>query len=117
MKRNAVWISYDLGVQGDYEGLYAWLDSHGAKECGDSVAFLESYEYRESLPDEMKAEIESAISINNRVRIYVIYAIFSGGDVGGMKGEFLFGGRRGAPPWAGYSPETGDVQDVVRAQA
>lgn len=28
----------NLGVQGDYEGLYAWLGEHRAKECGDSVA-------------------------------------------------------------------------------
>jgi len=40
----AMWMSYDLGVKGDYEGLYAWLDDHDAKECGNSVAFLR-YEY------------------------------------------------------------------------
>ena len=43
-----MWMSYDLGVKGDYEGLYAWLDDHDAKECGNSVAFLR-YEYS-SLP-------------------------------------------------------------------
>ena len=40
----ALWLSYDLGVKGDYEGLYAWLDDHNAEECGNSVAFLH-YEY------------------------------------------------------------------------
>jgi hypothetical protein len=35
MQRAAVWISFDLGVRGDYEGMYAWLDTHNAKECGD----------------------------------------------------------------------------------
>ncbi len=25
--KKALWISYDIGVRGDYEGLYAWLDS------------------------------------------------------------------------------------------
>ena len=39
MKR-AIWISYDFGVRGDYEGIYTWLDDHGAIECGDSIAFL-----------------------------------------------------------------------------
>lgn len=38
--KKAIWISYDLGVKGDYEGLYAWLDDHKAIECGDSVAFI-----------------------------------------------------------------------------
>jgi hypothetical protein len=35
-----MWMSYDLGVKGDYEGLYAWLDDHEAKECGNSVAAI-----------------------------------------------------------------------------
>ena len=35
-----VWMSYNLGVTGDYEGLYAWLDEHNAKECGNSVAWF-----------------------------------------------------------------------------
>ena len=34
MTRSTIWISYDLGVRGDYENLYSWLDTHGAKECG-----------------------------------------------------------------------------------
>lgn len=40
--KQLIWISYDLGVSGDYENLYAWLDDHGAKECGQSnrVALL-----------------------------------------------------------------------------
>lgn len=39
--KSAIWLSYDLGVNGDYEGMYAWLDNHGAKECGGSVAYLQ----------------------------------------------------------------------------
>ena len=35
--KHFVWISFDLGVKGDYEGMYAWLDSKDAKECGDST--------------------------------------------------------------------------------
>ncbi len=38
--KKTIWLSYDLGVKGDYEGLYAWLDDHGAIECGESVAFF-----------------------------------------------------------------------------
>jgi hypothetical protein len=29
------WISFDLGLQGDYEPLYEWLDRHEALECGE----------------------------------------------------------------------------------
>jgi hypothetical protein len=35
------WLSFDLGLQGDYDSLYAWLDKQGAQECGDSVATFE----------------------------------------------------------------------------
>ena len=31
----ALWLSYDLGVKGDHEGLDAWLDDHDAEECGN----------------------------------------------------------------------------------
>lgn len=33
------WLSYDLGVGGNYDKLYGWLDDHNAVPCGDSVAF------------------------------------------------------------------------------
>ena len=33
-----VWLSYDLGIKGDYESLYSWLDKQKALECGDSIA-------------------------------------------------------------------------------
>jgi hypothetical protein len=106
--KKAVWISFDLGIQGDYPSLYAWLDSHGAKECGDSLAFL-NYEYEEPLSisqrgdrlrECLKADLKKALKVNPRTtRIYVVYR-----DAGTtkMKGAFLFGGRRDAP-WSGYS--------------
>jgi len=31
------WLSFDLGLRGNYELLYAWLDAMEAKECGDNV--------------------------------------------------------------------------------
>jgi len=32
------WLIYDLGLQGHYDELFAWLDQHKAKECGDNAA-------------------------------------------------------------------------------
>jgi hypothetical protein len=52
----ALWLSYDLGVKGDYEGLYAWLDDHNAEECGNSVAFLH-YEYCTEIFSELKDDL------------------------------------------------------------
>jgi hypothetical protein len=53
---STVWISYDLGVRGDYESIYSWLDAHGAKECGDSLAVL-TYRHDGQLIDKLKADL------------------------------------------------------------
>ena len=94
--KSAIWISYDLGVNGDYEGMYAWLDDHGAKECGSSVAFVKSYDYDgEDLMQALKYDIQGAVKINEKTRIYVIRRVD-----GKKKGRFLFGRRKEAP-WDG----------------
>ena len=59
--KGTIWLSYDLGVSGDYEGIYAWLENHDAKECGSSVAFLKSYEFEGDLLESLKADIEEAV--------------------------------------------------------
>jgi hypothetical protein len=106
---STVWISYDLGVRGDYEGLYTWLDSHQAKECGDSLAVL-TYRYDGSLPDKLKADLKKSISIDKRTRIYVVYREITTNK---NKGRFLFGGRRAAA-WTGYAPsESATVDDEI----
>jgi hypothetical protein len=96
--KSTVWISYDLGVRGDYENLYAWLDAHGAKECGDSLAVL-TFEYKGSLADELKSELKKAFAVDKRTRVYVVYRERT---TNRNKGIFLFGGRR-SPAWTGYS--------------
>ena len=99
MTTSTIWISYDLGVRGDYEGLYSWLDAHQAKECGDSLAVL-TYRHEGSLPDKLKADLKKSITIDKRTRIYVIYREQATNK---NKGKFIFGGRRAAT-WTGYSP-------------
>ena len=98
MTTNTIWISYDLGVRGDYEGLYLWLDEHKAKECGDSVAVL-SYRYTGELLDHLKADLKESVATDKRTRIYVIWRDRSTKSV---RGRFVFGGRRSAA-WAGYA--------------
>jgi hypothetical protein len=104
--KSTIWISYDLGVRGDYEGLYAWLDSHKAKECGDSLAVL-AYEHNDALLDELKSAMELAVHIDKRTRIYVVYRERNSDK---NKGSFIFGGRH-APPWSGYSTSDAEVAD------
>ncbi len=99
------WISFDLGVQGDYEGLYRWLDAHDAQECGDNVAFIKKYEYTGDLRENLKKELEGSIEINQKTRIYVIHE-----DSGKVKGKFIFGNRK-RPSWTGYAPELVQEED------
>jgi hypothetical protein len=106
MSSSTIWIAYDLGVRGDYEGLYAWLDQHKAKECADSLALL-SYSHSGALVDALKADLGESVEINKRTRVYVIYR---DDRTNTMKGHFLFGGRR-APPWTGASGQGQEMDD------
>lgn len=102
MKR-AIWLSYDLGVMGDYEGIYSWLENHGAKECGSSVAFLQEYEFKDDLLECLKADIKEAVTLGKRSRIYVVFPDEDGGK---PRGRYLFGKRK-VPPWTGF----GDIPE------
>lgn len=101
MKKKLIWLSYDLGIGGDYEGLYKWLDSHKADECGPSLAVIKDYTVEKDLIKEITEEIRSNIKIDNNTRIYIIYR----DDIAKtIKGRFIFGGRKRAP-WEGYAME------------
>ena len=93
---NLIWLSFDLGVRGDYEGMYAWLDDQKAKECGSSVAFFSYSHDGEALCESLKAEIEAAVSLDKRSRIYIVYR-----EKTRLRGHFLVGRRKSAP-WVGY---------------
>jgi hypothetical protein len=99
--KSGLWISFDLGVQGDYEGLYAWLDEHQAKECGDGLAFVD-YENSGPLFETLVTELRKSLDVTKRTRIYVIY---HDRETKRMKGKFIFGGRK-APPWSGFAVGT-----------
>lgn len=105
--KKLIWISYDLGVKGDYEGLYAWLDNHDAKECGNSLATLE-YEYTNQLVEEIQKDLSQSISLARHDRVYMIWR-----EDRRMKGKFLFGKRKAAP-WSGYGPQESQVDEEVQ---
>jgi hypothetical protein len=99
-----VWVSFDLGVSGDYDGMYAWLDRQKAKECGDGVACF-SYEHEGDLLPDMRSDLQSNVSLNKKSRIYVIHLV-----TGRMKGSFIIGSRRNAP-WAGFAGVGDETED------
>ena len=107
--KKAVWLSYDLGVKGDYEGLYAWLDDHEAIECGDSVSFFNfTVKKQENLVEELKNDLSKSVQLSKRDRIYVIWK----NDDDKIKGKFIFGKRK-ASPWEGYGTQETGEDEVV----
>ena len=106
MPNKLVWLVFDLGVKGDYEGLYSWLDAQAARDCGDSVACF-TYDYTRDLVAELKTHLESVMTIDKKSRLYVVYA---DPDTNRPKGSFLFGKRK-SPPWAGYGPMSKQEDD------
>lgn len=110
--KKGIWLSYDLGVEGDYKRFYAWLDDHDAVPCGTSMAYLQ-YEWdvnndRESV-ERLRNDIRSKVSIEPRNNIYLV----RGKNVGGEKkvtGSFLFG-KRMSTPWEGYGSSDTETSD------
>ena len=93
-----IWISFDLGVRGDYPGMYAWLDNHQAVECGDNFASLYiDCTSRSRVDEDLMAELNENVNLAPTDRIYVIYRR----EDNMTKGTFI-NGRRKANPWEGY---------------
>jgi len=104
-KMKTIWLSYDLGIRGDYESLYLWLDKLDARECGDSLAVFK-YNPREDLVASLKRDLKKNVKIKYGDRIYIIYL-----KEGRMKGEFIFGQRKKSP-WVGYATAIAETEDV-----
>jgi hypothetical protein len=100
--KKTIWISYDLGLNGDYEGLYKWLDSQGAKECGENLTVLNFF-YKRTPSKDVVSELTKALQENVHLKDKDrIYAIYLDDKTKKMKGKFLFGSRKPAP-WAGFA--------------
>lgn len=98
-----IWLSYDLGIRGDYDGLYKWLDEHKAVETGNSCAsFMFQFEDNndQTIKNTLLSEWE-CIDTNRNTRFYVIRKSVKDG-VDGMRGSYLIG-RRKSNPWEGYA--------------
>lgn len=92
------WLCYDLGLRGDYEGLYEWLDRIGAKECSEAAATFVTAKTREQI----KKELAKILS-ESPARIYLIAKRSDGKTMGG----FILGKRK-RPPWSGYAESSVD---------
>ena len=99
----AIWLTYDLGIGGDYPNLYKCLDDHEAIECGDSVAFFKySIDQSEeaNIIQVITKDLKETVTLRSGDRMYIIRRQKT--DKGySIKGEFIFGKRK-ARPWEGY---------------
>ena len=64
--KHFVWVSFDLGVKGDYEGMYAWLDRQKAKECGDSLACFWFEHASSDLLEDMKKGLNASVELDEK---------------------------------------------------
>lgn len=113
-----IYLSYDLGVSGDYPGLYTWLAKLNALECGDSfcrfVYDFETVAHMESLEDTKKAlkellkAIKEAVKLKVNDRIYVCSEFYVK-DKKTLTGCFIYGKRK-QNPWQGYEKENTNFQ-------
>lgn len=107
-----IWISYDLGIRGDYEGLYKWLDMHNAVETGNSCA---SFVMKFSSNDDSivkKELLESLKEVDTKnARIYFIRKSVLD-DKTGTRGGFLIGGRK-SNPWEGYAGKSSEDENEL----
>lgn len=99
-KKKQFWISFDLGIKGDYDGLFKWLDKQNAESCGINLATFE-FNYEKRYLSEVKDSLSSAVEFKRRDSIYLIWR-FVDGRTSKVKGRFIIGDRKPAP-WIGYS--------------
>ena len=96
MKR--YWLCFDLGLHGNYDALYEWLDQQEAGECGDSVATFRTERSREQITKELRSLLRGA----KNARVYLI-TLKEGG-------RFVLG-RRKVSPWQGFAQIPADSGD------
>ncbi|MDR2691003.1 MAG: hypothetical protein LBB73_01685 [Dysgonamonadaceae bacterium] len=58
MKKIAIWLTYDLGVVGDFQGLYSWLNDMEAIECGNNNAYFK-YSFSDTITSD--AQLSNAL--------------------------------------------------------
>lgn len=119
--KQLVFLSYDLGFQGNYPKLYQWLDSHKAKECGDSfcrfvydfktVQHITSEDDTRSMVEEIRKDLTNAVTFTNGERVYLTSEFYVK-DRKKMAGIFLVGKRKQTNPWDGASKKEDYQQEI-----
>ena len=105
---NYVILNFDLGIRGEYDSLYTFLDKNKALDCGNSNCAFE-YHFKgtdlgfEDKFIQLKEDLEKYVVFGKNDRIYAIVH----NEYGIARGRFLFGQRK-TPIWDGYAEKEVD---------
>lgn len=114
-KTIAIWLTYDLGIGGDFQGLYSWLDDKEAIECGNNNAYLK-YSYSDDITSDnqlvktLQEDLEKTVSFKPGNRIYIVRKSLDTDKQRRSIGSFVIGKRK-ASPWEGYGTKIENVID------
>ncbi|GHT65993.1 hypothetical protein AGMMS50239_26740 [Bacteroidia bacterium] len=113
MNEVSIWMTYDLGVGGDFRGLYSWFDDHEAIECGNNIAYFK-YKYADSIhtdkefANSLKQDLSKNIKFTPSNRIYIVRKSI---EKGNTIGTFIVGKRK-ANPWEGFGTKPDNTIDA-----
>jgi hypothetical protein len=97
-KIKGIWLSYDLGLKGNYSALFTFLDNHKAIDCGNGLAYFRYDNHNrlssEDLIERLKHELAEALTPTKNDRIYVIWRNDDSTQSIKVTGKFLFGNRQ-----------------------
>jgi len=104
-------MTFDLGLKGDYENLYFWLDSYNAQECGLSTALIKyPFQKGDNPIEKLKQELLENVEFKETDRIYIVWRdVVSGKSV--TRGIFLIGKRKRSP-WEGFASGVDFQEDI-----
>jgi len=98
--KHSIWLSFEIGILGDYSSLYTWLDSKGAKECCSNLSYF-NYDYNSDLVEELKEDLLKNVRFDKNDRVYAIVNKRNEEGVSKPVGKFIIGNRT-TPPWLGF---------------
>jgi hypothetical protein len=109
----SVWLTYDLGVSGDYQGLYSWLDDYEATECGNNVAYIK-YDIPETIKTDkdfvkyLLDDLNEKVNFTPTNRIYIVRRSLERDKT---IGSYIMGKRK-ANPWEGFGTKIDNTIDA-----
>lgn len=109
-----IFVTFDFGMKGDYDGLFKWLDENNAEERGYGVARIPSYNLDKNITTDLavlksvRETLKERINIGNSDRIYLMWPSL---EKKSLAAGFAFGKQKQAP-WEGFAHNTEDKLDI-----